>query len=178
MRQWERVFYATLLLAFTYTTVTFITMGDVIAQAVNTVDMRPAATAALEWVAMALTTVLTVLGGFAIRFVSSKTGLANSELERSLNDRLNEIINRGIDYAYATALNEVNKPGSGLAAVKFDNWFLSLAASYTNRSAKDIIGYFKLDQTRIEAMIKARMPAYLANVPIEGALPTPTPSAT
>lgn len=167
MIKWEKTFIAAFLLGVT------LMVTPAFAQVASGVDLRPALSAGLEWAAMALTTVLTVLGGFAIRFVSSKTGLANSEFERSLVERLDAIIHRGIDFAYTTAVNEVNKPGSGLADVKFDNWFMSLAASYIVRSAPDIIKRFKLDQTRIEEMIKARMPAYLANVPIEGGLPTP-----
>lgn len=173
MKQWERVFYATFLVSFAYATVAFMAAAPAIAQMTDGVDLRQTAVAGIEWVGMALGTVLTVLGGFAIRFVSSKIGLANSELEKSLADRLNEIINRGIEYAMTTAINEVNKPGSGLAEVKFDNWFMSLAASYVNTSAPGIIKKFGLTQERIEDMIKARMPAYLANVPIAGGLPTP-----
>ena len=137
------------------------------------VDMRPLATSALEWLAMALTTVLTVLGGFAIRYVGARTGLSNSEFEKSLNDRLDDIIHKAIDSAHMAALNEVNKPGSGLAEVKFDNFFLSMAASYVNRSAPEIIKYFSLTQQRIQEMITARLPAYVASVPVAGGLPTP-----
>ena len=171
MTQTQRAFFAFFLLAFSWTLVTFSLVHPAIAQ--TAVDLRPGISAGLEWLAMALTTVLTVLGGFAIRFVSSKIGMANSELEHSLVQRLDEIIHKGIDYAYTTALNEVNKPGSGLAAVKFDNWFMSLAASYVNTSAPGIIKNFGLTQSRIEDMIKARLPAYIANIPVSGGLPSP-----
>jgi hypothetical protein len=138
----------------------------------TTVDMRPTVNSILEYTAAALTTVLTVLAGFGIRFVAARIGMSNSELEASLMARLNDIIHKGIDYAYIAATNEVNKQGSGLEAVKFDNWFMSLAATYVNRGAPDIIKKFGLSQERIQDMIMARLPAYVAQVPVQGGLPT------
>ena len=173
--QHQRVFWLFFLCAFTWTTGIIAMAQPVLAQTV--VDMRPAANAFIEWAAGALLTVLTVLGGFGLRFITAKIGLANSEFERSLNDRLNEIIHRGIDYAYTTAQNEVNKPGSGITEVKFDNWFMAMAATYVVRSAPEIIKKFNLTQERIEQLISARMPAYLANVPIAGGLPSPKAEA-
>lgn len=168
--QFTRVFLAFFLCTFTLTFLPVLAIAQVTAQ---TVDMRPVAASALEWVATALGTALTVLAGFAVRFVSSKIGVANTELEASLAARLNDIIHRAIDFAYMTALNEVNKPGSGLAAVKFDNWFMSMAASYVNSSAPEIIKKFGLSQARIEELIIARLPAYAASVPVSGGLATP-----
>lgn len=146
------------------------TIDPVYAQ--TTVDMRPAVNSLLEYTAAALTTVLSVLGMFGIRFVAARIGMSNSELEASMMARLDMIIHKGIDYAFIAATNEVNKPGSGLAAVKFDNWFMSLAATYVNRGAPEIIKKFGLSQERIQDMIMARLPAYVAQVPVEGGLPT------
>ena len=139
----------------------------------STVDLRPVALSFLEWLAMALGTALTVLTAFSVRFITGKIGLQNSEFEASLNERLDSFIHKAIDYAYTTAVNEVNKPGSGLAEVKVDNWFMSLALSYVNDSAPGIIKKFGLSPQRIEDMIKARLPAYLAGMPIDGGLPAP-----
>lgn len=137
----------------------------------QTVDVRPVASSVLEWIAGALMTVLTVLGGLALRFVSSKIGLANSQLEADLANRLNDIIHRGIDYAYLAALNEVNKPGSGLSEVKVDNYFISLAISYVNRSAPGILNSFKISPQRLEELVMARLGSYMPNLPVQGALP-------
>lgn len=126
----------------------------------QTVDARPAATQALEYVAATLAAVLTLLAGFGVRFVSSKIGLANSELEASLNARLNDIIHRGIDAAYMRAVAEVNDPKSGLAEVKVDNIFVGWAVEYVLKSAPEIIQKFNL-QTRLREMILARLPGYL-----------------
>lgn len=152
------------------------------AWAQTTVDVRPAVSSFLEWAATAATAVLTVLGGVGIRLFTSRAGLANSELEASLVARLDDIIHKGIAFALTTAQNEVNKPGSGLAAVKVDNWFMSVALSYVNASAKDIIAKFGLTPDRIRDMIAARLQPYIAaGLPIAGGLPTPasipTPSA-
>ena len=169
--QFARIFGAFFLIAAMYSMTAIMISADALAQ--STVDVRPAVTSLLEWVAMALTTALTVLVGFGVRFVTGKIGLQNSELEASLVTRLDDIIHKGIDYAYTTAVNEVNKPGSGLAEVKIDNWFMALALSYVNDSAPGIIAKFGLTPQRIEDMIKARLPAYMANIPVAGGLPTP-----
>lgn len=175
MTQVQRVFMACFILSFAFAWSMLTLTHPAYAQTV--VDMRPAASSMLEFVAATLGTVLTVVGGFAIRFMSAKIGLANSQLEQSMNDRLNEIIHRGIDYAYVTALNEVNKPGSGLSTVKFDNYFMALAASYVNTSAPGIIKGFSITQDRIEDMIRARFPAYFANIPVAGGLALPASAA-
>jgi hypothetical protein len=139
----------------------------------TTVDLRPAVNSALEWVATALTTVLTVLGGFAIRYVSSKTGLANSTLEASLAARLDDGIHKAIGFALTAAQNEANKPGSGVAEVKFNNWFLSVAASYLNTGFPEIIATLKLTDDRIRQLIMARLQPYMAALPVDGAVATP-----
>lgn len=147
-----RVFFAILVFQ-----VILFTSSPLWAQAV---DARPAATQALEYVAATLAAVLTLLAGFGVRFVSSKIGLANSELEASLNARLNDIIHRGIDAAYMRAVAEVNDPKSGLAEVKVDNIFVGWAVEYVLKSAPEIIQKFNL-QTRLREMILARLPGYL-----------------
>lgn len=145
--------------------------GGISLASAQTVDVRPAVSSVLEWIAGALLTVLTVLGSLALRFVSSKIGLANSQLEADLANRLNDIIHRGIDYAYLAALNEVNKPGSGLSSVKVDNYFVSLAVAYINRSAPDILNRFKVSPQRLEEMVMARLGSYMPQLPVQGALP-------
>lgn len=148
-----------------------LTAGPALAQ--TTVDMRPLADSALEWIAALATTVLTVLGSFGIRYVSSATGLANSQLEASLNARLVDGIHAAIGFALTAAQNEVNKPGSTIAAVSFNNWFLSLAASYVNGHFPEIIAQFSLTDDKIKAMIMARLQPYLAAIPVTGAATQP-----
>lgn len=138
------------------------------AAAAQTVDMRSTAISVLEWLANLLTMTLIALLGIAIRFVSAKFGLANSQLEQNLNDRLNDIIHRGMQYALATAINEIQKRGSGLEAVKFDNYFISLAASYVNERAPEILKKFSVTQEKLIEMIYARIPDYATQVPIVG----------
>lgn len=139
----------------------------------QTVDMRGPATDILTGVAALLGTALTALASVAVRLVFAKFGLANSQYEQNLNDRLNDIIHKGIDFAFATAINEVQKPGSGLAAVKFDNYFMSVAASYIAPRAGEIITKFKITQEKLEEMIWARIPAYMTQVPVTGGASTP-----
>lgn len=132
------------------------------------VDVRPAANAFLDTVAGVVGTALTITLGILSRWMLSRTGMSNSELERHLADRLNDVIHKGIDFALSAAKNEVNKSGSGLEAVKFDNYFLSLAASYIVKSAPDILRKFTITQSRLEDMIMARMSGYVIEVPITG----------
>lgn len=175
MTQTRRGLWLSMLFAFG---IAFAVIQPDIAFAQSTVDVRPALNEFLGWLQSALMVATTTLVAFGIRFVTGKIGLQDSELEASLNARLDEIIHKGIDYAYTTAINEVNKPGSGLEAVKIDNFFLSLVLSYVMDSAPEIIAWFGLTPTRIENMIKARLPAYMGNIPIEGGLPSvPTPAA-
>lgn len=156
--------------ALTWITVTAALAEPVVAQ---TVDMRGPAADVLTWVAGVLGTALTVLASVAVRFVMAKFGLANSQYEQNLNDRLNDIIHKGIDFAMATAMNEVQKPGSGLAAVKFDNYFMSVAASYIAPRAAGILAKFNVSQEKLEEMIWARIPAYMNIVPVTGGAATP-----
>jgi len=138
----------------------------------QTVDLRPQASSALEWVATTLGAVLTLLAGFGVRFVSTKIGLANSELEASLNARLNDIIHRGIDAAYMRGLQEVNDPKSGLEAIKVDNIFVGWVIEYVSKAAPGIIARFNL-QARIKDMILARLPGYVPQ--LTNAVPAPSP---
>jgi hypothetical protein len=150
--------------------VTFVLCGSAIAQ---TVDVRPAVNTLLDTAASVVAAATTITLGLLSRFLWSRIGMSNSELERHLSDRLNDIIHKGIEFALTAAKNEVNKPGSGLEAVKFDNYFMSLAASYIVRSAPDIIKRFTITQARLEEMIMARLPAYLSEVPITGGASAP-----
>lgn len=142
----------------------------------QTVDMRGPAIDVLTVVAGFLGTALTALAGVGVRLVMAKFGLANSQYEQNLNDRLNDIIHKGIDFALATAVNEVQKRGSGLEAVKFDNYFMSVAASYIAPRAAGILTKFKVSQEKLEEMIWARIPAYASigvPVPVTGGASTP-----
>lgn len=154
--------------------VLFLTGADTLCAQIldTTVDMRSAAVEVVTWIIGALGVVLSTLAGVAVRLVFAKFGLTNSQLEQNLNDRLNDIIFKGMDYAHATALNEVNKRGSGLEAVKFDNLFISYAASYIVRAAPEILKRFKVDQNRLEELIWARIPAFAQTVPITGGATT------
>ena len=150
-----------------------ITVAAVTPAFAQTVDLRQPAVDVLTWLGGALVTVLTVLASIAIRFTLAKFGLAKSQLEQNLNDRLNDIIHKGIDYALANAINEVNKPGAGLAAVKFDNYFISLVATYVAPRAPEILARFQVTQEKLEDMIWARILPYTQSVPISGGATTP-----
>jgi hypothetical protein len=157
--------------------VLFLVMMVACAEA-QTVDMRPAVNAILETIAGVVGTAATIVLGIFGRYLLAKTGMSNSELERHMADRLNDIIYKGIEFALTAAKNEVNKPGSGLEAVKFDNYFMSLAASYIVRSAPEMLKKFSITQSRLEEMIMARLPNYVIEVPITGGVSaTPTVKA-
>jgi hypothetical protein len=143
------------------------------AASAQTVDVRSTAVEVLNWLANALVTVVIAAVTVGIRLLMAKFGLANSQFEQNLNDRLSDIIHKGMDFALATAINEVQKKGSGLEAVKFDNYFMSLAASYVNARAPEILTRFKVSQEKLEEMIWARIPAYMQTVPITGGAATP-----
>lgn len=139
----------------------------------QTVDLRSPAFEVVTWVAGLLATALTAVATVVIRLVLVKIGMENSKLEQNLNDRLNDIIFKGMDFALATAENEMKKKGSGLEAVKFDNIFISYAASYIAERAPEILRKFTVTQEKLEEMIWARVPAYMQTVPITGGAKTP-----
>lgn len=139
----------------------------------QTVDLRSPAFEVVTWVAGLLATALTAVATVVIRLVLVKIGMENSKLEQNLNDRLNDIIYKGMDFALATAENELKKKGSGLEAVKFDNIFISYAASYIAERAPEILRKFTVTQEKLEEMIWARVPAYMQTVPITGGAKTP-----
>lgn len=146
----------------------------------QTVDIRPTVTAGLEWIAGAAGTVLTVLAGFAIRFIAVRTGLENSKLERDMNERLDFIIHQAINFALITAQNEVNKRGAGLGAVKVDNFLIKLAADAVQQAAPGILTRFAITREGVERMVISRIPAALPmtvevpqTTPVAGGLATP-----
>jgi hypothetical protein len=139
----------------------------------QTVDLRSPAMEVVTWIAGLLASALTAVAAVGIRLILVKVGMENSKLEQNLNDRLNDIIYKGMDFALATAENEVKKKGSGLEAVKFDNIFISYAASYVAERAPQILKKFTVTQEKLEEMIWARVPAYMQTVPITGGAKTP-----
>lgn len=146
--------------------------------AAQTIDVRPTVMTVADYVVTGLGAVLTVLGGFAIRFITIRIGLDNSKLERDLQERLDFIVHKAMDYALTMAQNEVAKRGAGLSAVKLDNWFVKLAADRVQASAPDIlnrlIGRPEDVRARVEAMVIARAPTYFAVTtaaqPVQGGL--------
>jgi hypothetical protein len=131
-------------------------------------DMTPAVLQAIDIAALALTAGGGVLIAFVIRWLASKTKLSDNEFEALLANRLNDILHRAIEHAVVVAKNEVSKPGSGLTAVKFDNFFMSVAVSLAMKSMPDIIRHFSLTKERIEEMIISRLDGYLGEVKPEG----------
>jgi hypothetical protein len=147
------------------------------AQEVGVVDMRPAALALIEWLGAAAAAVATAGGAVFVRWLSWRTGLDRSMLEREYNARLNDIIHNGINFAIAAARTEVAKPDSAIQKVELNNWFLSAAATYVNQAAPALLQHFAIDASRLQEMILARMPAYSGEVPVQGgASPTLTTS--
>lgn len=155
----------------------FMILGGFTPAEAQTVDVRPTISAALEWLAGALITVLTALGGVAIRLVLSRIGLSNSQLERDLQERLDFIVHKAIDFALLSAQNEVAKSGAGLGAVKVDNWLIKVAADQVQAAAPGILAHFKLDRAAVERIVISRVPAAAPiaqpPVPVEGGMATP-----
>lgn len=138
---------------------------------------------ALTWAATAAITVIT---GFLSNWLRKMTIFQRNQSEGLSNERLSNIIYKGIDYAMVAAQNEVNKPGSGQTEVKFDNMFLSLVTGFVKSNAPELLEYFGLHadpQTlspRLNTMIMARLAPYVGSTMIGGAIPStmsPTASA-
>jgi hypothetical protein len=131
-------------------------------------DVTPVVMQFIDVIAITLMGGSGVLVAFVIRWIASKTRLADNEFEALLANRLNDILHRAIEYAVVVAKNEVNKPGSGLTAVKFDNFFMNIAVNLAMKSMPDIIKQFNLTKERIEEMIISRLDGYLGEVSAEG----------
>lgn len=128
------------------------------------VDARPAALAVIDWLGGAATIIGTVVAGFAVRFLNSRVALLNAQQEAELVAQLRAIIGRGIQYAMTMAKSEVSKDGSGLAAIKVDNWFVKVAADYAQEAAPGILAKFYPDpekmRRKLEDMVIATIPDY------------------
>jgi hypothetical protein len=141
----------------------------------QTVDLRPAAMAVVEWLGALALTVASAAGALAVRWISMRTGLDHSMLEREYNARLNDIIHSGINFAIAAARTEVAKPDSPINKVELNNWFLTAAATYVNQAAPQLLAHFSITPERLQELILARMPGYFGEVhPLGGASPTLT----
>lgn len=141
------------------------------------VDVRPVINDVIDVVALVLMAGGGVLITFVLSWLKSKTKLQDNEFEALLANRLNDILHRSIEHAVIVAKNEVAKPGSGLEAVKFDNWFLNVAASLAMKQMPDIIEYFQISKEGIEEMIISRLGGYVNDVQIGGAASTANRSA-
>lgn len=148
---------------------------EVAAPGAGVADMRPAAVALIEWLGVAAGAVVNVAGFLFVRWLSVRSGLDRSRLEAEYSTRIGDLLHKGIEYAITTAKNEAAKSDSPITAVKLDNWFLGVAASYVNKRAPELLGYFKIDEQALQEMIIARMPAYFTEVPVTGGVvATPT----
>jgi len=144
------------------------------AQEVGVVDMRPAALALVEWLGVTALAVAHAVAALGIRWISTRTGLDRSMLEREYAARLGDIIHSGINFAIAAGRTEVAKSGS-ISRLELNNWFLSAAATYVNQAAPQLLQHFAISDSRLQEMILARMPAYFGEVPVQGgASPTLT----
>jgi hypothetical protein len=132
----------------------------------QTIDVRPVADTFVHTALGTLATVLSVVGGFVIRYVMVRTGLENSALEKDLNERLDFIIHKGFDFARLTYENEMQKRGSGLTVVKLDNYMIKLVAEYVMPRVTGIMQSFGVSMAtetgrrKVEEMILARAPQH------------------
>jgi hypothetical protein len=151
-------------------------LGVVPAAFAQTVDVRPVADTFVQTALGTLATVLSVLGGFAIRWFTVRTGLDNSTFEKDLNERLDFIIHKGYEFALLTYQNEMAKRGSGLTVIKLDNYMLKLVAEYVMPKVTGILAHFSISvqtetgRRKVEEMILARAPSHFN-------LETPSPKA-
>lgn len=127
------------------------------------VDVTPLANELLDWAQVALTVLGTIASAFAVRWLSTTTGVKNAELEAKLSSELNQIVQRGIGLAYANAKARVNK-GDGLK-IEFDNVFIDMVAGYALKSAPGILERFGFthDRARLEEYIIARLPDWMTD---------------
>lgn len=139
------------------------------------VDLRPSALALIEMLGAAALAIANVAGVIFTRWMAAKTGLERSRLEAEYNARIGDIIHRGIEYAITTMKNEAAKPDSPITKVEFNNQFLGLVATYVNTGAKGLLDEMRVSEGRLLELIVARLPAYFADVPVQGgASATPT----
>ncbi len=129
------------------------------------VDLTPVANNAITIIFSILTVVAGVVSKFAIGFLASKTKMSDTAFEALLADRMNDILQRSIDYAEAWSKQQVADPNSPLKNIQVNNFFVETALRYVLGSAPDIISYFGLTEDRIKQMILSRLNGYMA-VPV------------
>jgi hypothetical protein len=126
------------------------------------IDFGPTAVKIIEVVASALGVALTVLSGFAVRWVASKASISDQQAEALAAARVNEILHLALDYAEAWSKARVADPSSPIRSVKFDNMFLDIAMRYAKSSMPELIDRFKMTDDRIKDMLLTRLNRIMA----------------
>jgi len=125
------------------------------------VDFTPLASQVIAAVTVVLGVAASVLTKFAVSWISSKTKINDSALEKLMADRVDDVLHRAIDYATAWAKIQVADNNSPLKHVQIDNFFLRQAVDYAVRSMPDLIKYFNLTEARIADMIRSRLNVHM-----------------
>lgn len=131
------------------------------------VDFSPLANQAVGIAALVLSVAAAVVSKFVIGWLASKAKFTDSQAEALLADRVNDILQRSIEFAEGWAKTQVADPTSPLRRVEINNFFLEQALGFAMRSMPDLIAKFNLTPERIKQMILARL---------NGFMPVPEPN--
>lgn len=123
----------------------------------GTVDFTPLAEQAVAVAVTVLTVIAAVISRYGVAWFASKTKMQDAQMEALLAERVNDILQRSIDYAEMWMKKEVSDPDSQIKQVKIDNFFVRTASEYALRSMPDLVKYFNLTQDRVEELIKSRL---------------------
>jgi hypothetical protein len=121
------------------------------------VDFTPLAEQAIAVAITVLTVIAGVVSKFGVSWFASKTRMQDAQLEALLAERVNDILQRSIDYAEMWMKNEVANPNSQIKNVQIDNFYVRTAADYAIPAMPDLIKFFGLTRERIENLIRSRL---------------------
>jgi len=159
-REFARWFLGSFAVAFI---LVLLPVAPVLAQSIDAVpptggvDFTPLAEQAIAVAVTVLTVIAAVVSRYGVSWFASKTKMQDAQMEALLAERVNDILQRSIDYAEMWMKNEVANPNSQIKHVQIDNFFVKTAAEYALNSMPDMVKFFDLTQQRIEDLIRSRL---------------------
>ena len=141
------------------------------------VDFGPLAMQAISIASVVLAGAGAWVARWAIRFLASKAHVQDTQLEDMLAQRVDYVINKGIDYAEAWAKNEVANPNGKIRNVQFDNVFIEMATNYVVDAIPETLSKFNLTPKGIERRVLARLNALMGTPEADSGAPKPVGAA-
>lgn len=134
------------------------------------VDFTPVANNLITTFAGVITVAATVISGFLIKFLSSRAGVNNTQLELLVQQQVDHFIVMSVQYGEAWLKAQVADPASPIKHLTFNSLVLDVMLGYFKSSAAGIIAKQRerFSDDRIRQMITARVSPLLKPPVVNG----------